>query len=521
MRGYPASTTDLARNNLLFYVQKYNPNYQYSPHHVLWCDRLEQVANGTLEDGKGLLLSAPPGSAKTEYVGRSFPPWFLGYFNMMTHGSMDCGIIALSNAKDLAALSGEQARERAKNDEFAEVFCELKFSKDSKKKTEWALKNTFTRADMRYFAAGMAGTVTGRRGQFALVDDPIRDRKAANSVAQQEYLYRHYNTVVNSRLTGLKGRTIMHTRWNKFDLIGRHMQHQSDQWVYINLPIVAEEEEMFPIYNPIYKKILKDMTGRPYYHRDIGESIWKNHPTNDFSQEAIKKLRDSNIEADWLALYLGRPTIEGGNLFKTSWLQFIDQLPELQYLFFSIDSANKEGEQNAFTVVQLWGRFKHGIILLGQLRGRWKYDVMKRRALAYVQKFASHNFVREILVEDAASGISLICDLANATLLPVTGVKADRDKVQRAREIEGFLVAGRVFVYTGNDFESDYIEEEDGHRTTKWLSDFLDEYETFPTSQYKDQMDAFVHAVRQTFVTGSSIYDLDWCAPPNELHATN
>ena len=52
----------------------------------------------------------------------------------------------------------------------------------------------------------------------------------------------------------------------------------------------------------------------------------------------------------------------------------------------------------------------------------------------------------QILVEDRASGQSLIQELRYASALPVIPIKVDKDKLARAEAITPLIEAGRVFL---------------------------------------------------------------------------
>ena len=51
-----------------------------------------------------------------------------------------------------------------------------------------------------------------------------------------------------------------------------------------------------------------------------------------------------------------------------------------------------------------------------------------------------------MLIEDKASGQSLIQELRHDTKMPLRAVKVDRDKKSRARAVTGLIEAGRVYL---------------------------------------------------------------------------
>lgn len=489
-------TLSTARTNILCFLLKNNPDFQLSQHTILEADLSEQECNGTLEGGKGLLMSAPPGSAKSKLFSEILPPWFIGYADYRSRGKEQAGTICLTHDKDLAELFGSQTRDIVNSEVYQSIFPDLYISKDTKKKTYWNVVNRQTRMRHIYYSRGIYGGTTGRRTPLLLIDDAVKDRIAIATQKKRDNMYRQFTTVGRTRLTGVKGKIIMHTRWGVDDLIGQILRKQGKYWHYLNLPAIAIENESFEIKNKIYQQFMLDLYGRKHYERKKGESIWPHHPSGDFNLERLEELRETMDAADWLALYQGQPIAEGGNMFKIRWLNCLTELPELEYMRFSLDTAWKDKETSAYSVMQAWGKFKGGSILFDQIRGRWLYDELKKRVIAYAEYFISRYNVREIIIEEEASGISLCRDLQTETCLPVVGVECEVGKRQRANVVIGYVEAGRVFVYTGKPLFD-----------KPWVHEFFEEYEQFPECTYKDQMDAFIHALKREYIDGYSIYD--------------
>lgn len=78
-----------------------------------------------------------------------------------------------------------------------------------------------------------------------------------------------------------------------------------------------------------------------------------------------------------------------------------------------------------------------------------------------------------ILVEDAASGQSLIQEMRATTRLPVLAIKVDRDKVSRANAVTALCEAGKVFL----PWEA------------PWRVEWEVEHETFPAAAHDDWVD--------------------------------
>jgi predicted phage terminase large subunit-like protein len=84
-----------------------------------------------------------------------------------------------------------------------------------------------------------------------------------------------------------------------------------------------------------------------------------------------------------------------------------------------------------------------------------------------------------ILVEDKASGQSLIQELKLSTALPIIPVKVDSDKQTRAQAVTPLIEAGKVFL----------------PQSAPWVSHFVEEMACFPNGVHDDVVDATTQAL--------------------------
>jgi predicted phage terminase large subunit-like protein len=96
------------------------------------------------------------------------------------------------------------------------------------------------------------------------------------------------------------------------------------------------------------------------------------------------------------------------------------------------------------------------------------------------QLASSGSFIEAVLVEDKASGQSLVQDLQQTTRLPVLPIKVDSDKITRAHVVVPTVEAGRVFAPAD----------------AAWLDVFLKELASFPKGKNDDLVDAFTQGAR-------------------------
>lgn len=116
-----------------------------------------------------------------------------------------------------------------------------------------------------------------------------------------------------------------------------------------------------------------------------------------------------------------------------------------------------EGEPPQHRVMDCW-------------RGRVEYPELKRRVLS----LAGRDKPDAILIEDKASGQSLIQDLRRETGLPVIAVMPRGDKVTRLARVSPMIEAGQVAL----------------PQDAPWLAAFEQELLSFPNGAHDDQVDA-------------------------------
>jgi len=115
---------------------------------------------------------------------------------------------------------------------------------------------------------------------------------------------------------------------------------------------------------------------------------------------------------------------------------------------------------------------------------RWEFPELKRQADIWRPT--------AVLIEDAASGQSLIQALKSETWLPILPVKPQGDKVLRAHAVSPLVESGRVVL----------------PESAPWLADFIEEIISFPAAPHDDQTDAFTQAL--SYLRGSFFDSADW-----------
>lgn len=260
--------------------------FEPAAHHELIIRELEAVVRGEVAR---LALFLPPGSAKSTYASILFPPWFLAH-------KPNASIIAASHTQELAEKWGRRVRNLVgQNSEVLGVGI----AGDSSAAGRWE-----TSAGGEYFSAGVGGSVTGRRADLAIIDDPIRSREDADSQTIRDKQWDWWRFDLQTRLKPGAGVILIQTRWHDDDLAGRILNEEPDRWRIVKLPMEATAND--------------DPLGR-----SLGEPLWPEWFNDDMRLDAK---RDARV---WSALYQQEPTPEEGDYFKAEWIVPVQSLPPL------------------------------------------------------------------------------------------------------------------------------------------------------------------------------------------------
>lgn len=430
----------LARRRLLDFCLVTKPGYQASWHHRLIAKELEAVERGDIDR---LMILMPPRHGKSEEASIRFPAWFLGR-------NPDRRVISCSYNAALSADFGRKARNLVDSPIYRAIFPEIKLSADSKAALSWDIMGS---DDGGYIGAGVGGPITGRGGDILIIDDPIKNAEDADSITYREKIWEWYTSTAYTRLEKGGAIILILTHWHDDDLAGRLRKAEKDggdKWHILSLPAIAEEDDEY---------------------RKEGEALWPGR----FDLDALERIKVAVGSRFWTALYQQRPDIKGGAIFKREWWRFYRELPEYEHRVHSWDTGFKKGEENDPSVCLTMNKCEDGYYISNVFRERLEFPELRRQALARYDAESPD----EVLIEDKASGQSLIQELQRDSALPIIPYKVDRDKVARANAASPMVEAGKVFL----------------PESAPWVDDFITECAQFPVGTHDDQVDAMTQAI--------------------------
>ena len=407
--------------------------YEPARHHRLIISELEAVARGEVQR---LMLFLPPGSAKSTYGSILFPPWFLA-------GSPGKSIIAASHTAELAERWGRKVRNIVEEDA---AVLGYGLAGENRAAGRWE-----TNAGGEYFAAGVGGSITGRRADLAIIDDPVRSREDADSETIRDKQWDWYNFDLVTRLKPDAAVILIMTRWHEDDLAGRLLQAEEARWRVVRLPMEAEPG---------------DQLGRA-----VGEPLW---PEWYSAQMRTDAKRDARL---WSALYQQRPSPESGNYFKAEWIRPYDKLPPRSTLnVYGASDYAVTADGGDYTVHVVVGIDPEGrMYLLDLWRGQSSSDTWISAFCDLVKKWRPIGWAEE--TGQIRSGVGPFIDAmmrerkayVYREVFPTRG-----DKAIRAQSIRGRMAMNGLYVFSQAPYRADLVSE----------------MMSFPVGVHDDQVDA-------------------------------
>lgn len=414
------------------------------------CSLLEQavqdVANGK---PRRIVVSMPPGLGKSVTCSVSLPLYVFA-----KHPTWNLATISAE-----ASLATKFSRDTKR---YAEEFG-YDLAPDLGQVMEWG-----TKAGGSMLARGVGGALTGRRLTCLLIDDPVKDARAAYSEVERDALWGWYQSVARTRMAPASLSLLVMTRWHEDDLAAKLLEQG---WEEFRLPALAETED------PIGRE-----PGEPLLTPQADET-----PTLALERWAAE--REEVGEMAWAGLYQQRPAPAGGSIFNVDDLQELAEPLDMEAgtwitswdLGFGTPDKKRKASTD-YSVGTVWQALPDGRYVLHDLvRGRWEFTeqlAMMRRTIARYPQCSRH------LVEAAANGAAIIDtmrkDAPGVPAIPgVAPIKVSgTNKIERWQACTPLLEAKKVY-----------------HLGGAWLPDLVAEMAVAPNGKHDDQLDSIAQAL--------------------------
>lgn len=428
------------------------------------CEHLEAVTRGEI---KRLLINVPPGCMKSTLLSVLWPAWEWGPQGMPHHR-----YLGTAHKQDLAVRDSVKCRRLIQSNWYQRLWP-MALVGDQNQRTKFENESTGYREAMAFTS------LTGSRGSRIILDDPhsVDDANSRLKLAADITTFREsLPSRVNDDQSAI---VIIMQRLAVGDVsdVAIELGYQ-----HLCIPMRYEHGRS------------KHATGKPDPRTTDGELMFPER----FTAASVAELEAALGPHAAASQLQQRPNPRGGRIIKTEWFKLYTQPPIIKYRVIYADTAMKTGERNDYSVFQCWGMGVDGIAyLLDSIRGKWEAPELDRRAVAFWQKHQAADTIllgqlRQLKIEDKASGTGLIQGLKARAGIPVVGIQRTKDKYTRALDVIGYIEAGSVSL----------------PKDAPWLNDMLTECESFSaddTHQYDDQIDPMIDAIVDMLASGNKI----------------
>jgi predicted phage terminase large subunit-like protein len=330
-------------------------------------------------------------------------------------------------------------------------------------------------------ATSIHGTGTGEGGDIITVDDP-HNIKDGESDAKRESVIQFADEVMPSRLNNPKtgAIVIIMQRSHSKDMSG-HLLAKNAGYEHLCLSMEYEENRC------------KTSLGFTDPRTTKNELLCPER----YDEKEVARLKVDLGSYAYNGQYQQRPAPREGGIIQLKWFRRYTTPPPLEipatdangdpvvkddqvvmnptgHLTLSLDTAYKPKQLNDPSVVGVWFEFKSQHYLLEVWKERVGYPELKRTVKLIAEKWA--RFINEVLIEDKASGQSLIQDLNEDEnwkhpIIPME--PGGLDKVVRMENESAQIEAGNIWI----------------PEKAPWLFDFETEVGLFPKAGHDDQVD--------------------------------
>lgn len=421
--------------------QTINPGtpFQGNWHQELIMEYLSACESGELQR---LIINMPPRMLKSTTVSVAWPAWILGK-------NPNERILVASFAKSLALRHSLDTRMVMQAPWYRQAFPEASLSRDQNER----FKFLTTERGFR-MAASVGSAITGEGGNFLIVDDPLSPPQAARAQARSHCIdwFNHtFLTRLDDKQKGVI--VVVMQRLHPEDLSG-YLLKQKTGWEHLVLPAISERETRYSF-------------GGLSFLREAQEPL---HPERE-PLSLLNRVRAEIGALAFAAQYQQQPVLADGMLVRPAWIKRYETPPDTEVqVVLSWDTAIQAGENRDYSVCSVWYYNGRAHFLIDVLRQRLEYPELKHTVISLADKWRPH----AVLIENKASGQSLIQDIRRETSLPVIPVTPKQDKVSRLAAVTPLFEAGNVLFPV----------------RASWLAVLEEELFAFPQGPHDDQVDS-------------------------------
>lgn len=449
--------------------------------HKLIYDYLDKWVEG---DIKKLAIFLPPQHGKSRMSSVITPAKILGKYPKSK-------IVVASYSDQNASKFNRSCQDIIDSKEFKDLYPNVVLPAKGVDTTNELRNNTFFETvgfKGYYKAVSVQGALTGFTIDYGIIDDPIKDRKQANSKTYRDNIWDWYNDVFKTRLHNNSSQLMLFTRWHEDDLAGRlfdpknpnYNEDEAKEWTVIAIPALKEETKAL--------KIAVDIPDP----RKVGEALWE----EKHSREKYERRKITNPQS-FASLDQQRPSPAEGNKIKREWFNIIspNALPfnPLQVKKdFWIDGAFTDKMENDESA-QMTCSFYKGDLYIFECSGVRKELKEYLDFIVPYLKSAGYRPTSEVFIELKASGYGFYSMLRSQqygkfNCRKINPKVVQYGKINRAENSQPTLASGKVFLVQGG-----------------WNEAFIDQCCNFPNDIHDDMLDLLCYAIHHYFIDEEDI----------------
>lgn len=438
------------------------------------CEHLEAVADGAI---RRLIINVPPGSSKSLITNVFFPAWVWGPF-----GWPSARFLTAAYAVYLTERDNERCARLVLSDLYQSLWGD-KVRLEKTGVTKIATNHTGWK-----FASSVGGTVTGERGDFVLIDDANNPKEGESKAVRDstnlwltEVMPTRLNDPSRSRIVNIQQRT-----------------HEEDATGTLIEFWAAYDHLMLPMrYDP--NRHCETSIGFSDWRTIRDELLWPER----FPESAVRELERMGPFAVSAQLQQS-PTPRGGGIILRDWWREWEpkESPAFEFVMASLDTAVKEGEQNDFYALTVWGIWRDPdtgnplLLLLNAWQRRARLDEICQDVVRTCRKLR----VDRLLIEDKAHGHIAQQEIRRMSAGWKFGITMWNptkygDKTARLLSIQHIFSEGLVFAPVTTDEYGNL-----GWR--KWADEVITQVANFPRGKHDDLVDSTSMAIRYLRDTG-------------------
>lgn len=348
-------------------------------HLDLICEYLEAVYYGEI---KRLVINIPPRYGKSNFISVIFPTW------VWLKAPWEKFVYTSYNA-NLSTKHSIARRRLMQSPWFQKYYGDtFKFTSDENVQKEFS-----NNQGGRMLATSVEGGVTGKGGNYLVMDDPHNPKEAESDVQRQSVIDSLKSTFLYTRLDDKKKGRIVCVMQRVHE---KDMSSVLLDMGYEHLCLQAQAEKKTIITYPRTKKIKV---------RAEGDIL---HPERE-GQKELDEAKKSLGPLNYPAQYQQEPASSEGNLFKWKYWNFYTALPpghpsNLQW-FQTWDLALKDNKKADYVAGQVWARLGPKLYFITGVLDHM--DVLK--VVETVESYSyMYPYPMRICIEDTASGPTAI-----------------------------------------------------------------------------------------------------------------